>query len=342
VPATEAGFDPARLAGIVGAGVRVVADLTPPWAATTRTTLISAGGERYVVQLGARAAIARRAGLAVELRTRAPWLPVPEIVGVEIDGVHPFVVSRWVAGASGRELMGSDGDAERLGEAMGKLSREIAAVPAAGLRLSRTWSDGGRLAVAATRWLDRAARELTAAEAERLRVAIDRLPKCFAGRRPVFAHGDLAPVNVIVRDGRIAALLDLERARVAHPLFDAARWSGLVAYHHPDRWPAASRAFFAAAGLVLDDDARAAIGTLGAIQFLEMVATGGSAGRARYWSDMLRWAVEASPTGVFRAAGQTRKNPGRERRSRSASSGASSEAITRTTKTRAGRTSTSS
>jgi aminoglycoside phosphotransferase (APT) family kinase protein len=284
VPATEAGFDPARLAGIVGAGVRVVADLTPPWAATTRTTLISAGGERYVVQLGARAAIARRAGLAVELRTRAPWLPVPEIVGV----------------------------------------------------------DGGRLAVAATRWLDRAARELTAAEAERLRVAIDRLPKCFAGRRPVFAHGDLAPVNVIVRDGRIAALLDLERARVAHPLFDAARWSGLVAYHHPDRWPAASRAFFAAAGLVLDDDARAAIGTLGAIQFLEMVATGGSAGRARYWSDMLRWAVEASPTGVFRAAGQTRKNPGRERRSRSASSGASSEAITRTTKTRAGRTSTSS
>ena len=73
------------------------------------------------------------------------------------------------------------------------------------------------------------------------------MPEAFEGTRPVFAHGDLAPVNVVMDGGAgpgvVVALLDLERARLAHPLFDAAWWSWVVRYHHPSRSPAAGHAF---------------------------------------------------------------------------------------------------
>jgi aminoglycoside phosphotransferase (APT) family kinase protein len=51
---------------------------------------------------------------------------------------------------------------------------------------------------------------------------------------PRFAHGDLAPVNLLVRDGRVAAVLDLDRARLAHPLHDAAWFAWVVSFHHRD------------------------------------------------------------------------------------------------------------
>ncbi len=41
------------------------------------------------------------------------------------------------------------------------------------------------------------------------------------GMPPVFAHGDLAPVNVLVDHGRVVAVVDFERARMAHPPFEA-------------------------------------------------------------------------------------------------------------------------
>jgi aminoglycoside phosphotransferase (APT) family kinase protein len=294
VPPTEAAFDPTRLAGIVGDDPRLVADLTPPWATPTHSSLIAAGGREYVLQSGPRAAIARRAALATELRSRAPWLPVPAIVGAKIDGAHPFVVSKRVAGTSGRELMNGDETAARLAAAMGALSRRVADVPLRGLRLSRTWTDEGRLAEAARQWLGRTAPRLPPGDVQRLRELIDRLPEGIAGVsafRPVFAHGDFAPVNVLVRDGEVVALLDLERARIAHPLFDAAWWSALVAYHHPDRRWAAEPAFLAAAGLPLDGSIEPALETLRTLQFLEMVATGGTSAVRHHGAEMLRWAI---------------------------------------------------
>jgi aminoglycoside phosphotransferase (APT) family kinase protein len=294
VPPTEAGFDPTRLAGIVGADARVVADLTPPWATPTRSSLIAAGGREYVLQLGPRAAIARRAALVAALRSLSPSLPVPPIVGAEIDGAHPFVVSERVTGTSGRELMNGDETAARLGAAMGALSRRVAEVPIRGLRLSRTWADGSRLAESATRWLDRTAPLLAPDDVQRLRELIERLPERVSNVtafRPVFAHGDFAPVNVLVRESEVVALLDLERARIAHPLFDAAWWSALVGYHHPDRRRAAEPAFLAAAGLPLDGSIEPALEALRVLQFLEMVATGGTSAARRHGAEMLQWAM---------------------------------------------------
>jgi aminoglycoside phosphotransferase (APT) family kinase protein len=220
-------------------------------------------------------------------------------------GSQPFLVARRVAGISGRELLSDDEGAARLGAAMGRLLPGIAAVPAAGLRLSRTWADAGRLVAAATRWLAGAAPVLAPAEVGRLRGWIDRLPERYEDVRPVFAHGDFVPVNVLMRGGsagveaEVAALLDLERARIAHPLYDAARWWAVVGYHHPDRLEVASRAFSATAGLVLDPRARADLAVLGALQLLEEISRAGGTGTLPRRTGMLRSYMRGTPSVAF-------------------------------------------
>lgn len=284
---------------MLGGRIVALADLTPPWATATRSTLVRAGGEEFVLQRGPRRSIAHRARLTADLHVRAPWLPLAEVVGAEIAGPSPFLITRRVSGTSGRELMNDDQGAVLLGAAMGRLAREVAAVPVAGLRLSRTWSGAEQLARAATGWLERAAPLLTQIEVGCLRAVIDGLPERVPDLRPVLAHGDFVPVNVIVRDGRMAALLDVERARLAHPLCDSAWWWSIVGHHHPERLPAASSAFFRAAGLAtggtLADEMRVSITTLGTLQLLEMVATSRSAPATRRWTGMLRQSLGNFP-----------------------------------------------
>ena len=65
----------------------------------------------------------------------------------------------------------------------------------------------------------------------------------------VFAHGDLAPVNVLVHGGRVTAVLDLDRARLAEPDYDAAWFAWVVSAHHPGLAADAWRGFTEAAGL---------------------------------------------------------------------------------------------
>ena len=133
----------AGVAAILGDGQRVVGDVTPAWSAVTRSLLVASGGggAEFVVQwsVGARSAdrraIGRRLRLGRDLARVAPWLPVPEVVGGSVDGPAPYVVTRFVAGTSGRELLGDDAGAARLGAAAGRIARDVARVPVAGLRL---------------------------------------------------------------------------------------------------------------------------------------------------------------------------------------------------------------
>lgn len=65
-----------------------------------------------------------------------------------------------------------------------------------------------------------------------------------------FAHGDFAPINVIVdADGAIVALLDFEHAGPGPGLLDVAWWGWVVRHHHPKAWEAAWPVFLAGAGL---------------------------------------------------------------------------------------------
>jgi aminoglycoside phosphotransferase (APT) family kinase protein len=247
----------ARLAALVGSPVVAVEPVR--WGFTNRTTLATlADGRRLAVQrLVDRASARRRLRLGGRLADRfaAAGIPTAPLLTGDADSTPPFVVYGTVDGANGAESLATDAGAVRLARLMGALVPRLAAVEACGLRLPATWANPARLAQASRRRLERAASRLDAATSGALRAAIANLEPLFAGRRPIFAHGDFAPVNVLVapdsgrRRGTITALLDLEFARLADPLFDVAWWGWLVRFHHPGRWPAAWPAFLAAAGL---------------------------------------------------------------------------------------------
>ena len=292
-------------ATLLGEPAVEIVDLSSPWATSTRTERMTlADGRRVVVQrsvggASARATIGRRIRLGRLLPAIAPWLPMPEVRGGEATGPRPFVVTGFVPGISGRELLADNRGAAQLGRLMGELVAGLARVPTRGLRLGGTWGDPERLATAADRWLNASAPDLGADGARALERLLRRLPRELAGAPPVFAHGDLAPVNILVRDGAVVALLDFERARLAHPLFDAAWWRWIVRHHHPERSEAAGPAFLEAAGLEDSPATAKRLDLLAALQCLEMLRRARRAEARHEWAarllSVLDWAGNRDP-----------------------------------------------
>lgn len=183
--------------------------------------------------------------------------------------------SRGAPGVAADALLGTAAGAAQLGRVAGEAAVTLAAlVPAGALAraLPRRWADGGRLGAAAAGWLTAAAPLLGAAGARRARTAVARVPGLLAGP-PTLAHGDLAPVNLVVADGRLTGLLDLERLRLAPAGFDAAWFRLLVRHHHPDAWPHAGPPFLAALGLDAGDAAtRRTLDDIAVLACLEQMA----------------------------------------------------------------------
>ena len=281
------------LEALLGEPAETIVDLGSPWATSTRTELVTLTDGRQVVvqrQFGgaaARASIGRRERLGRLLPSVAPWLPVPDVLAGVAEGPQPFLVTRFIPGVSGRELLADDPGAALLGRRMGELATGLARVPTRDMRLWGTWGDPERLSAAARRWLDASAPDLGAGGTRALERLLRRVPRDLAGEAPIFAHGDLAPVNVILRDGEVVALLDFERARLAHPLFDAAWWRWILRHHHPERWAVAGPAFLAAAGLDDSPGAAARMDLLAALQCLEML----HGSRARPAATRRAWAA---------------------------------------------------
>lgn len=281
---------------LVGATPIEIADVAAPWGSSTRTQVVTlAGGERVVLQRGSRwRGMRRRLRLARLLPSRAPQIPWAELVTGDTSETRSFLLTRFVPGIQGGEMLWHDREAVVLATQMGQLVPALAAVQTAGLRLFSLWGNPERLAVFAARWLARSEPMLGPAAAAEVARMVDLMARRLGGDRPVFAHGDFAPVNAILRDGRIVALLDLERARLAHPLFDAAWWRLMVRCHHPDRWPAAGPAFLSAAGLDPDRRVTEQLDVLAVLQCLEMIGSSqrrSPATRAS-WAGRLRTVLE--------------------------------------------------
>ena len=260
---------------LLGATPTSVVDITSPWGSGTRTQLLTlARGEQVVLQRSAdRAGMGRRIRLGRELPLRAPALPIASVIAADTRPPMPFAVTRFANGISGAEMLGTDRDAIVLADLMGRLVPLLAAVPTRGLRLSTRWSEPEQLADVARRWLARGKKLLgpdAAADVERL---IEEVPGLLGDAPATFAHGDFAPVNVIVHNAEIVALIDLERARVAHPLFDPAWWRLMVRFHHPQRWAAAASPFFATAGVDWTAHTVAQLDLLAVLQCLELVSS---------------------------------------------------------------------
>ena len=266
-------------ATLLGSRVVGVEDLTRPWATGVRTSLVTLeDGLRVVHQDGAstvagRGGIARRMRFLCALRSAAPGLPVPEVLGGDARADPPFVLTSCLTGEPGDALLATPAGAARLGRVAGGAAAALAAVPPAvpGRSLSRTWSDPDRLAAAAAGWLREAGPLLGQSASEAVRAALDRIPVLLAAP-PVVAHGDLAPVNLLVDGERLTGILDLERLRLAPPLFDAAWFRLLVRHHHPERWPDAGPPFLAALGVSDSGATAAAMDDLAVLACLEMLA----------------------------------------------------------------------
>ncbi len=261
------------LEALLGERVVDLRDVTPAWETGTQTGIATLRrGDRVVAQWPRdRRGLSRRLRLARVLPAVAPWIPVTEVLGGDAGAPDPVLVTRFVPGESGREWLSNDDGAALLGRRMGVLAAGLRRVPTRGLRLSTLWGDPERLAAAAHRWLADGGATLGAAGAAAMERLLVRVPAELGDAPPVFAHGDFAPVNVLVRDGAVVALLDFERARIAHPLFDAAWWRCIVRHHHPDRWEAAGPAFLRAAGLGLDAGTVARLDLLAALQLMEQL-----------------------------------------------------------------------
>src|SRR3954447_1596121 len=148
-------------------------------------------------------------------------------------------------------------DAVRIADAMTDARQAGIPVPnptlvetGAGIWLVTPWIEGDLGA----RWLD---------TPERARVVARVMGELAGDIREIdpalaplaFVHGDLAPINVVLRaDRTVAALLDFEHARVSDPLTDVAWWGWVVRHHHPDAWVAAWPTFCAAAGVDRESD----------------------------------------------------------------------------------------
>jgi aminoglycoside phosphotransferase (APT) family kinase protein len=131
---------------------------------------------------------------------------------------------------------------------------------------------------------------LSRSEHGRLAEGIALAAELLTGRRASFVHGDLLPVNVIVRGGELAALLDFEFARLADPLLDAGWFHSIVAFHHPLEHRGAWDAFLAASRIDADDPViRDLLRTLPTLRYLEILDDRGTAEEgALDWMSMLR------------------------------------------------------
>jgi aminoglycoside phosphotransferase (APT) family kinase protein len=218
-------------------------------------------------------------------RVRGTAIDVPEPVSVQRIGDRTVVVFPFVEGVVAAELLTTDEGAVTAGRACGEVAARLAAIDPTGLRLPGTWASGRALLAAVPEWVAAlepgsagGARERSARTAQRAAREIDAAGPCFA-------HGDLAPVNVLVRDGRPAAVLDLDRARPAHPRYDAAWFGWVVGFHHPGVAGAAWSAFARASGLgerPVDD-----VAWLWPLLLLERAAGAQDDAERMLWSDRL-------------------------------------------------------
>jgi aminoglycoside phosphotransferase (APT) family kinase protein len=247
-------------------GAPVVATERCGWGFENRTDALTlADGRRLVLQRIANRALAPhklRLARTLPSRLAAVGLRVPRLLAADAAADPPYAIREFLPGQPGAALLDSDAGARRLAVEMGALLPGLAEVATDGLALPDGWTTP-QLERQARQQLERCGPLLDARSRDALAATIDAVAVRFAGRAARFAHGDFCPVNVLVADGRVVALLDVEFARLADPLFDAAWWGWVVRYHHPGCWAAAWPALLGAAGITQDGP------TLGRIQALQ-------------------------------------------------------------------------
>lgn len=225
-------------------------------------------------------------------RFAAAGIEVPHPVAVHTPSVGTtWLIAPWRGGKVGAASLDDATTVRRLATAMGSLARRIAAIADSGLAPDRTWADRDRLADAAIGWLD----ALDLAQADALRVslahAIDSVHASWAsdpGWDLVVAHGDFAPINVLVGADAALTLLDLHDVAIAPRLFDVAWWGWVVRYHHPAVWAIGWPGLVLAAGMEGGAAFDQMAARIGLVRCLERAARAEDDVTRSHWVDRLR------------------------------------------------------
>ena len=216
-------------------------------------------------------------------------MPVPPVLDPgwrsDEDGL---LATEFVEGEPGAALLDRPDGPATVGAALGGAWRAMRAPDGEGLDVPIGWCSSAGLTAAG----DRVARALAAvggAARPRLVRELAVAREILAGRRPGLVHGDLVPVNAIIRDERLIGLIDLEWAAYAEPLADAAWFLWIVGYHHPSAAAPAWGAFLEASGIDPEDRAtRTLLRTLPAVAMLERLDAAGEGPGRGHWKVMLR------------------------------------------------------
>lgn len=222
---------------------------------------------------------------AVRDLVRAAGLPVPEPARVVVVADEVVVVMPLVDGVVAAELLGTDRGAEIVGRACGEIGTRLGAMNPTGVPLPRMWASGDSLRVATHARIDRLPSALPTETRRRLLIALDRAAREVDAVKPRLVHGDLVPVNVLVRDDRLAAVLDLDRVQLAHPLYDAAWFAWVVSFYHADVADVACNAYARAAGVAVRPFA--AMAWMWPLQLLDRLAEAQDAHERAVWAARL-------------------------------------------------------
>lgn len=214
---------------------RLVAEQHPAWAGLPVRPVAHDGWDNRTFRLGEGLTVRlpSAAGYVPQVAKEVRWLPalaaalplpVPEVVATGVPGAgypFPWTVRRWIDGEPG------DTDALLAPEVVAALAAFLVALgrvdPAGGPGPGphsagrgaglRQWDGEVRRAVAAQQ--DRLDGPATLAAWQR---ALDAPP----APEPRWFHGDVAPGNLLLRDGSLAAVIDFGLAGVGDPACDLA------------------------------------------------------------------------------------------------------------------------
>lgn len=213
---------------------RLVAQQFPQWAGLELTAVASAGTDNTIYRLGEALAVRLpRVGYAAEqVLKESAWLPrlaplplaIPEVMGHGEPGEGfpwPWLVTGWISGETldtARPTGWSDVAAD-----LAAFVLALRAVSAEG-GLPAGEANHGRGKPLAAR--DARTREAIAAVSSEydgqhmIRVWEAALAAPVHGGAPVWVHGDLNAGNLLVRDGRLAAVIDFGLLGVGDPAVD--------------------------------------------------------------------------------------------------------------------------
>ena len=295
--AMTADSDTRELERIVG---RTLTSVTRArWGFANRTDIVTtAGGDQLVVQryrdreLAAHR-IKTMAALAGPLAQLG--ITIPTAQRVQLDDDPPWAIFNELAGVpvpdAGVHGLGG-AQFPHLAKRMGDLQRRISTVSVTDLDLPDGWAGPRMLAADASGWLEQIADRIGVAAAEILRRTIADVGRLLGDRPTVIAHGDFAPVNMLVVDGEITGLLDFESTRLADPLFDVAWWAWVVGFHHPADLGRSLPSFLEGAAARRDASQDELIRALQLLRLLELAAK--SVGEERDSRDM--WTARLTET----------------------------------------------